>query len=400
MLGFMPNVYRIVEPYLAGLYCLPKIALAPLFVMLLGIDLASKVALVAITVFFLILYSTLDGVRDIDRDLVLSMRQMGATRRETSLKVLIPGALRWVFTGMRIAVRYAFTAAVLGEVIAANRGVGYLVEANAGPVQFDRRVRRGVRPRRVQPDPLRSADPLGIRDHQRPQRRLNSLAPTISEETASMPHTATPVASPSPAPVTWAPSHRLDARRCGIRRGRRRRSRRACRCVPARPAGAAFHRIAELLDKAKPEGVVIAAPNQLHEEIAVACVERGVAVLVEKPVAHTLESAVRIGAAATKHGVATLVGHHRRHNPLLRAARAFIDSGALGTLVTVGGNDLRRKPDAYYEASWRREKGGGPGPDQRHPRHRHAALPCGDIESVVALTSNARAATRSRTPRR
>ena len=132
VLGFMPRVHRVVVPYLSGLYCLPKVALAPLFVIVLGIDLASKIALVAITVFFLILYSTLDGIRDVDRDLVQALRLMGASRAEVAWKVLIPGCLRWVFSGMRVAVRYAFTAAVLGEVIAANRGVGYLVEANAG----------------------------------------------------------------------------------------------------------------------------------------------------------------------------------------------------------------------------------------------------------------------------
>ena len=132
MLGFLPRVHRVVIPYLGGLYCLPKIALAPLFVILLGIDLGYKVALVGITVFFLILYSTLDGIHDIDRDLILALKLMGASRGEVALKVLIPGCLRWVFSGMRIAVRYAFTAAVLGEVIASNRGVGYLVESYAG----------------------------------------------------------------------------------------------------------------------------------------------------------------------------------------------------------------------------------------------------------------------------
>ena len=60
------------------------------------------------------------------------LKLMGASRGEVALKVLIPGCLRWVFSGMRIAVRYAFTAAVLGEVIASNRGVGYLVESYAG----------------------------------------------------------------------------------------------------------------------------------------------------------------------------------------------------------------------------------------------------------------------------
>lgn len=132
LLGFLPRVHRVVLPYLGGLYCLPKIALAPLFVILLGIDLGSKVALVGVTVFFLILYSTLDGINDIDRDLIGAMKLMGATPREVSLKVLMPGCMRWVFSGMRIAVRYAFTAAVLGEVIASNRGVGYLVESYAG----------------------------------------------------------------------------------------------------------------------------------------------------------------------------------------------------------------------------------------------------------------------------
>jgi len=132
LLGFQPTLHRVVSPFLGGLYCLPKVALAPLFVIVLGIDLGSKIALVAITVFFLVLYSTLDGVNDVDRDLVQSLRLMGATRGEIARKLLVPGCLRWIYSGMRIAVRYAFTAAVLGEVIAANRGVGYLVEANAG----------------------------------------------------------------------------------------------------------------------------------------------------------------------------------------------------------------------------------------------------------------------------
>jgi sulfonate transport system permease protein len=132
LLGFMPKVQRILMPYVSGLYALPKIALAPLFVILLGIDIPSKIALVAITVVFLLLYNTLDGIRDVDRDLVQTLRIMGATRREIVFKVLMPATLPWIFTGMRIAVRYAFTAAVMGELIAANKGVGYLIEANAG----------------------------------------------------------------------------------------------------------------------------------------------------------------------------------------------------------------------------------------------------------------------------
>jgi NitT/TauT family transport system permease protein len=132
LLGFMPRAERIAAPFLTALYALPKIALAPLFVLLLGIGIASKIVLVAVTVFFLLLYATLDGIRDIDRDLVQALEIMGARRIEIVHKVLIPGTLAWVFTGLRVAVRYAFTAAILGELIAGNQGIGFLIESAAG----------------------------------------------------------------------------------------------------------------------------------------------------------------------------------------------------------------------------------------------------------------------------
>lgn len=130
--GFMPRLHLILSPYVTALYALPKIALAPLFVILLGIDVTSKVALVVITVFFPLLTSTLDGVRNVDRDMIQSLSVMGASRREIIFKVLIPGSMSWIFTGMRISVRYAFTAAILGEIIASNRGLGFLIQSSAG----------------------------------------------------------------------------------------------------------------------------------------------------------------------------------------------------------------------------------------------------------------------------
>jgi NitT/TauT family transport system permease protein len=131
-LGFLPRLERIAAPLIAALYALPKIALAPLFVILFGIGLESKIVLVASTVFFLLLYNTLDGVRDTDRDLVQALEVMGASRREIVRKALVPATLPWIFTGLRIAVRYAFTAAILGELMASNEGIGYLIEASAG----------------------------------------------------------------------------------------------------------------------------------------------------------------------------------------------------------------------------------------------------------------------------
>jgi len=131
-LGFLPYIERVTAPFVSALYALPKIALAPLFVILFGIELESKIVLVVSTVFFLLLYNTLDGVRDIDRDLVEALEVMGATRGEIVRKALIPATLPWIFTGLRIAVRYALTAAILGELMASNEGIGYLIEAAAG----------------------------------------------------------------------------------------------------------------------------------------------------------------------------------------------------------------------------------------------------------------------------
>jgi NitT/TauT family transport system permease protein len=132
LLGFMPRLHRVLLPYITAFYALPKIALAPLFIILLGIGMASKVALVAITVFFLLLNSTIDGIKDVDRDLVQSLRIMGATSSEVLRKVLFPSAKPWIFTGARIAVRYAFTATLLAELIAANQGIGFLIEFHSG----------------------------------------------------------------------------------------------------------------------------------------------------------------------------------------------------------------------------------------------------------------------------
>lgn len=132
LFGLVPRLHRVLSPYITALYAMPKIALAPLFVIVLGIGIESKVALVAITVFFLVLNSTLDGVRNVDRDLVRALSLMGATRSEVVRKVLIPATLPWIFTGMRIAVRYAFTNTLLAELIASNSGIGFMIEYYSG----------------------------------------------------------------------------------------------------------------------------------------------------------------------------------------------------------------------------------------------------------------------------
>ncbi len=72
----LPRLHRVLSPYIAALYAMPKIALAPLFIIAFGIGIESRVALVAITVFFLLLNATLDGVRDVDRDLIQQLESI------------------------------------------------------------------------------------------------------------------------------------------------------------------------------------------------------------------------------------------------------------------------------------------------------------------------------------
>ena len=131
-LGLLPRVYRVVAPYLTAFYAMPKIALAPLFIILLGIGYAPKIALVAITVFFLVVNATVDGVRDVDGDMLRSLALMGATRGEVIRKALFWAAMPWIFTAMRISVRYAFTNTLLAELIAANQGIGFLIQSTSG----------------------------------------------------------------------------------------------------------------------------------------------------------------------------------------------------------------------------------------------------------------------------
>lgn len=144
-----------------------------------------------------------------------------------------------------------------------------------------------------------------------------------------------------------------------------------------------------LLEQLRPKGVVVATPNVTHARIAVDCLERGAAVLVEKPIADTLEDARRICEASRASGLPVLVGHQRRHNPIMRRARAIVASGALGRPVSATVLCTWRKPHDYFDVAWRREPGGGPIlinliHDIDLMRHLF-----GEVASVQALTSNA-----------
>jgi predicted dehydrogenase len=147
--------------------------------------------------------------------------------------------------------------------------------------------------------------------------------------------------------------------------------------------------LAEMFAKDKPDGVVLATPNQLHVEQGLQCIAAGVAALVEKPIAHTLAEGVRLCEAAEEANVKLLVGHHRIHSPILHKACEVIGSGILGQIVGVIGSAVFYKPDDYFdEAPWRRQPGGGP--ILINMIHEVGSLRrmVGEIVAVQAFTSN------------
>jgi NitT/TauT family transport system permease protein len=131
LLGLVPFLSRLFDPIIVAFYSLPKVALAPLFIVWFGIGITMKIVLSAMSVFFLVLSNTLAGVREVDRELVDVMRLMKATRLRMIVEVVIPSVLVWVFSGLRISVPYALIGAVTGEILTSNRGLGFLVSRSA-----------------------------------------------------------------------------------------------------------------------------------------------------------------------------------------------------------------------------------------------------------------------------
>jgi predicted dehydrogenase len=145
----------------------------------------------------------------------------------------------------------------------------------------------------------------------------------------------------------------------------------------------------EMLDTVRPDGVVVASPNNLHAPAGRACIRRGIPALVEKPIADTMAAARSLSDASDASGVPVLIGHHRRHSPDIREARHAVQSGLLGDLVTVNGMCLFNKPDAYFDTAWRRSAGGGPLLINLIHDIDSLRFICGEIESVQAFTSSA-----------
>lgn len=132
-----PYLKRIVDPYLTAFNSMPRIALAPIFILWFGIGVASKVALAFSLGFFIVLASTFAGIRNIDPVLLRLSRSLGCTGWQQFTKITLPWAIPGVFAGLKLALIYSFLGVVTSEMLASKIGLGQLIMYYSGVLRMD-----------------------------------------------------------------------------------------------------------------------------------------------------------------------------------------------------------------------------------------------------------------------
>jgi len=120
----LPRVHRAAEPYLTLLNAMPRIALAPLFLLWFGLGLGSKVAVGFSLTFFIVLSATVAGIRSVNSDHLVLSKTLGATQGQVFFKVTLPSAIPVIFSGLRLGLIFALLGVVGAELIAAEHGLG------------------------------------------------------------------------------------------------------------------------------------------------------------------------------------------------------------------------------------------------------------------------------------
>lgn len=123
------------DPYIMGIYSLPRVALAPFFILWFGIGLESKVALVVSVVAFVVLFNVRQGIEGVDRDLIDALRSMRADRWQMTRYVIVPSVVPWILSAVKIGVGLALVSSVVGEMVGSTKGLGWYVTFSLN--QFD-----------------------------------------------------------------------------------------------------------------------------------------------------------------------------------------------------------------------------------------------------------------------
>jgi NitT/TauT family transport system permease protein len=120
------------NPYIQVLNALPRLVLAPIFVLLFGIDERSKIALGFSLVFFIVFFNAYRGVRDVDRNILNNVRMLGASEAQLAWHVLLPSAMTWILSSLHTSVGFALVGAIVGEYLAASQGLGWIISQAQG----------------------------------------------------------------------------------------------------------------------------------------------------------------------------------------------------------------------------------------------------------------------------
>jgi len=124
-------IKAVMNPFVGVMNAVPRLALIPLFIVWFGIDSLSKVMMVFMICFFVVLVNTISAIESVDRDLVLVARLLGAKKKDIQRKVIIPSSIPWLFAATRISIGNAVGGAVVAEMVAGNGGLGFMVSSAA-----------------------------------------------------------------------------------------------------------------------------------------------------------------------------------------------------------------------------------------------------------------------------
>ena len=130
-LGLLAGAIRwvddVIDPWVASIYPIPKSALFPLFLLWFGLGDSSKIVTISVGVLFLVLINTVTGVKSINPLLLKAAQDLGATRTQVFVKVILPGALPNIFTGLRLGIGMALILVFITEIEATKAGLGFLL---------------------------------------------------------------------------------------------------------------------------------------------------------------------------------------------------------------------------------------------------------------------------------
>jgi NitT/TauT family transport system permease protein len=136
-LGRVQLLADIFSPYIKVMNSIPRIVLGSIFILWLGLGLASKVALAVVLVFFAVFFNAFQGAREVDRNLVANARILGASRRQVTRYVVLPSAMTWIIASMHVAFGFALIGAIVGEFLGAQHGLGLLISQSQGTFNAD-----------------------------------------------------------------------------------------------------------------------------------------------------------------------------------------------------------------------------------------------------------------------